>query len=434
MTTREDQPAEQQGTRGSKPSSPSASVPLGLAALKIFDVDFELADTRAELCKKIRWIIRIRFVISPAVVALMFITGWQGLTTQQTLTRSALYGTLITGGIALLLNGVYFYALKRPRIELKPFVILQLVVDVLIFSSYVYRSGGVTSPLTFLYILPVIGGAMLVSGGAAVSLAALSSVCFITLSILGATGAIAHISYFVALDRFAHKWPFVVLMMIVNPFAFFTVAGISAFLMRAVRDKTHELERATVSLDRKARLLGMLYDVSRSAVHSRDADAVLDRVGEILVRGLDLDRALIYIAEGDGLSLARELYHPGLSDGRKSTPEVTIPLDPSAGVTAVCALERRPMNIVDPENHPLINRELAARIGINPFAVAPMVFRGEMLGVIGIDRSVTGDRSPTREHADHHAAVIDHDAFQVLIAFADQAAASLAMARLERGR
>ena len=57
-------------------------------------------------------------------------------------------------------------------------------------------------------------------------------------------------------------------------------------------------------------------------------------------------------------------------------------------------------------------RELAERIGINPFAVAPMVIKGQLLGVLGVDRSV-------------ELGVIDDEAFQVLIAFADQAALAI---------
>ncbi len=396
----------------------------GFSPLNLLDIDFELSDTRAELVKKVRWIIRVRFAVSAAVVALMAFTGWQGLTQQQTLTRSAFLATVLTGLIAAALNCAYYLALRRQR-NLRGFVVLQLALDVLLFTSYVYRSGGVTSPFCFLYLLPIIAGAMLVSGPVAFGLATLASACFGAVALLEGTGAVAHVSYFVDLDSFAQRWSFVLLMLIVNPFAFLAVAGLSSFLMGVVCAKNDELTAANVKLDRRAHLLEMLYDVSRSAVDSASASKVVDAIGKILVAGLQLDRVLLYLAEGDGegegeegpgLVLAREFVAD--RGGQRGEMRVAIPLEREAGVTAICALERRAINVEDPTDHPLINRELAERIGVNPFAVAPMVFRGELLGVIGIDR-----RSDL--------GVIDNDAFLVLVAFADQAAAALGMSQLE---
>ena len=395
-----------------------------MALPQLFDIDFELSDARSELIKKIRWIIRLRFVISPAVVLLMLFTGYKGLTQQPALTRSALFATLITAGIAVALNLVYAVALRRGWRELRGFVVLQLALDVLLFTSYVYRSGGVTSPFSFLYLLPIIAGAMLVSGAAAGGLALMCSACFGTIAVLEGMGSIEHISYFVALDSFARKWSFVVLMMIVNPFAFFTVAALSAFLMRAVRTKTDELTGATLALDRRAQLLELLYNVSRSAADERGGGAVLERIGNLLVEGLELDRALVYVvrdAAGDGprsLVLAREFYHPRLGGARASERQLSIPLEADAGLTARCALDLRPINVTDPSTHPEINRALAEQIGLNPFALAPMAFRGRLLGVLGVDRSVG-------------RGVIDDDAFKVLIAFAGQAAVALRTAELE---
>ena len=388
--------------------------------LRFLDLDFELTDTRTELVKKIRWLIRVRYAVSAGVVLLMFVTGWQGLTQQQALTRTSVLATLITGGIATALNVLYFVQLRRQR-NLKAFVLLQLVVDLLIFSSYVYRSGGVTSPFTFLYILPVIAAAMLVSGRASFGMALLSSLCYGGIAVAGALNVLQHVSYFVALDSFARKWSYVTLMLMVTPVAFFTVAAIATFLMRTVRAKTDELTTANRLLDRKAELLQMLYQVSRAAVDARNSGQVIDRVGELLTAGLNLDRVLLYLVDrtNNRLVLTREFYHPRLADRIDRTHlQVEIPLEAEAGVTARCALEQRAENVPDPESHPLINKELARRIGINPFAVAPMVVRGELVGVLGVDRKFELGR-------------IDNDDFNVLVAFADPAAAALRSAGLE---
>lgn len=394
-----------------------------LQLLDVFDIDFDLTGTRGELVKKIRWLIRIRYGVAGGVILLMFFTGWQGLTHHQTLTREAILATVLTGGIAGALNVIYLLALRRQH-NLKAFVLLQLLVDVLIFSSYVYRSGGVTSPFTFLYLLPIIAAAMLVSGRASALVAGTATVVFATMVALEASGVIRHISYFVALDRFAHKWRYVTLILTITPVAFFTVAGLTAFLMRTVHRKTQELTKAYQGIDRKAALLEMLYRVSRSAVDEPDAEHVLDAIGDVLVKGLSLDRVLLYLVDdaGERLELKREFYHPRL-EGKadRSKLQVEIPLREDAGVTARCALRREAENVRDPEKHTLINRELAQRIGINPFAVAPMVARGELLGVLGVDRSSA-------------LGVIDDEELRVLIAFADQAAGAIMTAHLEQER
>jgi hypothetical protein len=387
--------------------------PAGL--FRLFEMDFDLADTRGELVKRIRWIIRIRFVVSPAIVLLMLFTGWQGWTQQQSLTRASLLAVLVTALIAIVLNASYHVALKR-QVNLRGFVVLQLVLDVLLFTSYVYRSGGVTSPFTFLYLLPTIAAAMLVSGAAAALVAGLSSLCYSAIALLTASGYLDHISYFVALDQFARKWSYLILMILVNAFAFLAVATMTSFLMRAVRKKTESLTMATLSLNRKAHLMEMLYKVSRAAVDAVDEKGLLGQVGVLLLDGLALDRVLIYLVDSDGqtLVLEREFYGEGsLADDRL---EVVIPLRGDAGVTANCALNREPENVKDPRSHAKINRELAEKIGINPFAVAPLVFRGKLLGVIGVDRKL--------DHGE-----IDDDAFQVLIAYADQAAVVLGSAQ-----
>jgi K+-sensing histidine kinase KdpD len=388
--------------------------------LKLFDLDFELTDTRTELVKKIRWLIRVRFVVSAGVVLMMFFTGWQGLTRQQALTRATVLATLITGGVAVALNLVYYIQMRRQR-NLRAFVLAQLVVDVLIFSSYVYRSGGVTSPFTFLYLLPIVATAIMVSGRATFGVALFAALCYCGMAVLGALGLVDHVSYFVALDSFARKGSYVTLMLLVNSLGFFVVASLSVFLMRSVRSKTNELTAVNTMLDRKAQLLQMLYRVSRSAVDARDSSDVVDQIGRLLVEGLNLDRVLLYLVSDDGqrLELAREFYHPRLA-GRidRANLQVEIPLEAEAGITARCALARRPENVSRPEEHPLINKELARRIGVNPFAVSPMVVHGQLLGVLGVDRKF-------------ELGTIDEDDFKLLIAFADQAAVSLRAAQLE---
>ncbi|MFT7624072.1 MAG: hypothetical protein ACI9WU_003258 [Myxococcota bacterium] len=378
--------------------------------LRLFDVAESLSDTREELASRVRWIIRVRFLVVAGVLATMFFTGWQGLTRQPELTRSTLTASMLTGALAFGLNIAYGIRLRHAK-DLRAFVLLQLVVDVAIFSSFVYRTGGVTSPFTFLFMLPVIAAAMLVSGRASAAVATWATVCYSALSILGALGVVEHVSYFVALDQFAGKWSYVVLMTLVNPLAFYAVAGLTTFLMNAVHEKGEKLRYAHQRLDRRAHFLDMLYQVTRAGARAQGSDESLDAVGQILVEGLTLDRCLLYLVNdaGDKLELAQVFHHPRLPDKTTNGLSVAIELQDGAGITARCAMTRTPENVLDPTDHPLIDRALAERIGLNPFAVAPLVAGGALLGVIGIDRSQDNG-------------VIDQEAFELFTAFADQAA------------
>jgi GAF domain-containing protein len=100
-------------------------------------------------------------------------------------------------------------------------------------------------------------------------------------------------------------------------------------------------------------------------------------------------------------------------DETQEIPErVVIPLQEDSGLTALCALRQDAYNVTDPFESQLINRELASRIGMNPFALAPLVLRGETLGVIGIDRKKS-------------RGLISDNEFEILKVFAAQAAIAL---------
>jgi hypothetical protein len=379
----------------------------------IFDIDFDLSDTREELRKKIGWIVRIRFVVNPAVFLLMFFANWHGLTKGvSAFSTETLYSTGLTTGVSLVLNLVYTYALRRGRFDLRKFVFLQLALDVLIFSAYLWRTGGVTSPFPFLYVLPILGASMLLSPGAGVAMAGLSSLGYLGVVVLESFGALPHVSYFVALDRFTHRAGYVTLMVIVNLFSFFLVSGAAGFLMRTIRGKTLELRDANARLDRKAGLFQTLYQVSELLQERESLDEILDGICDVLVTRLNVDRALMYVADGGELVLRRVSYHRRVPASSRASMRVRIPLDPREGLTARCAVENRACNVTDPTKQEGINAELAQQIGLNPFALAPMAYRGAVLGVLGIDRSVG-------------FGTIGDDELDVLKMFARQAAQTL---------
>lgn len=387
---------------------------LALGLPKIFQIDFDLADPRQELRKKIAWIIRIRFAVNPAVFLLMLLTNWQGLTRGAgALSRETLLSTGLVAAASLVLNFFYFLALRRRQIELRKFVTLQLLLDLLIFSAYLWRTGGPTSPFSFLFFLPIIAAAMLLSPAAGMAMAGAAGIFYTSLVALEASGLLPHVSYFVALDQFARRSSYIILMIIVNLFAFSAVAGAASFLMRALHQKSRQLEQANRLLERKAHLFTMLFQASDLLQHYSNLDDLLDGLCDLLVTGMDLDRVLMYVIEEGQLRLKRVAYHQRVPASERRPLRVTIPLRPEEGLTARAALENQAYNVSDPSTRVDINVELARRIGFNPFALAPVTHRGKVLGVLGADRSLG-------------SGAIDADEFDVLKMFARQAGQTLA--------
>lgn len=386
---------------------------------RLFEIDFDLVDSTEELKKKIAWIIRIRFVVNPAVVLLMWATNWQGLTSgASALSRVTLLSTAIVAAVSIGLNLLYFWLLRRGKLDhrgLRRFVFLQLCLDVLIFAVYIWRTGGVTSPFNFLYFLPIIGSSILLGGGSGLAMAGISTLTYSLVVGLESWGVLPHVSYFVALDQFAQRTSYIVLMMLVNLFAFVAVGGASGFLMRQVLRRARDLKESNLRSERAAGLFRMLYRVSEVLQHERGMDAVLDRICDVLVTDLDLDRALMYVRQGDVLRLQRVAYHSRIPEPERRPLRAEIPLRAGEGLTARCAVEDRPFNVTDPTRQAGINVELAQRIGLNPFAVAPMTYRNRVQGVLGIDRSAG-------------LGVITPEEFEILILFARQAGQTLAIA------
>jgi len=383
---------------------------------KIFEIDFDLSDSREELRKKVAWIIRIRFAVNPAIFLLMLFSNWQGLTKGASpLGRETIISTAIVAAVSIVLNVLYFYALKNGKFELRKFVFLQLVLDVLIFTAYLWRTGGVISPFAFLYFLPVIGGNILLSPAAGMAMAGIGGLSYVLVVALESTGVIPHVSYFVALDQFAQRTGYVVLMIIVNLFAFTVVAGASGFLMRTVSQKARELKESNLLQERKAKLFSMLYKVSEVLQHYQRLDDVLDHICDVLVTDMNVDRALMYIVEGANLKLKRVAYHKRVPESEHTALRVSIPMRNGGSLTARAALEKSSFNVTDPSVEEGVNVELARKIGMNPFALAPMTYRDEVLGVLGIDRS-------------RDFAAISEDEFHVLQIFARQAGQTLATA------
>ncbi|MEK7766707.1 MAG: GAF domain-containing protein, partial [bacterium] len=287
-------------------------------------------------------------------------------------------GTLALVGLAI--NTAYRVLIRKGG-TLRPVALAQVWLDIVLFALMIFTTGGVSSPFAFLFTVPVLAASLLLSFRTSLAAAFTSTALMGLLAFLQYRHIIPSERYFEPLLPLTQKGAFVIAMVTLNGVLYFLIAVASGALSSTV----HKYEQ---DLARRANESTMLYEVSSSLQSTTHLDEVLIQIMDILVKRLDIDHALMYLTNdaGDGLDLKLERFHPRLRNPPYGQMKVHMDLKREAGLTAICALEKRAFNVMDPLNHPLINKELAQRLGINPFAVAPMLARGRVVGVVGIDR------------------------------------------------
>jgi nitrate/nitrite-specific signal transduction histidine kinase len=206
-------------------------------------------------------------------------------------------------------------------------------------------------------------------------------------------------------------------------FSFFAFAALTAYFSDELHSRQVNLEKSNKSLLEKNRSLLFLYHTFGTIASFNDIDPMSEYILAALLEHLNLHRALLYLrTDTKNLSLfklkERERTGAGndASDDETAGLSVHIPFDKNAGLTARAAVFQESYNVTKPEDSPYINKELAKKIGLNPFALAPLVFHGETIGVLGIDRSETNG-------------AITADEFRILKLFAGQAAVMISMIR-----
>ncbi|MFP4511045.1 MAG: GAF domain-containing protein [Spirochaetaceae bacterium] len=375
--------------------------------LKFLGAEVNFRDTQEEIRRNLQLIIRIRWFVSPGILLIMLAAGVFGVAQQTGFTVDQLAINGINMGLMLVLNVIYLAASKRAK-NLGPLVLFQLVIDVIQFSFTIYRTGAITSPFTFLYFFVIFSGALLVSGRTAFLMAGLASIAFLGTVAAEFAGLIPHQSYFSPLAGMQDNPAYAALTMAFTVISLYAFAALAGFLTGLIHRRQRQLQQTVSLLKERNETMMMLYRTSEALNRHTEVDEVGAFVLDELMQFLDLDRALLYLNEGNKmLRLALVRTRGG---GTDTSVKLEIPLKEDAGLTARVALEQKAYNIRDPENSPLINRELAMKIGLNPFAMAPLVLRGRTVGVIGIDRSFKP---------------VGDDEFQILRAFANQAAIAI---------
>lgn len=376
-------------------------------------------DDRAELMKNIKLIIRIRFFVSPSIFLLIFLAGVGGFTQQSAFSQDQLIVNGINVVGIMIMNLTYAVLLRRLE-NLKPLAFLQLLIDIFHFTVTVYKTGGITSPFPFLYFFVIFSASMLVSGKSAYFAAAGSTLFYAAVLLMTRLGIFPAQEFFSPFAGLALNDSYTLLTAGFTVISLFAFAALSSYLTGLLHERQRKLRKSHEILSTKHAAMLLLYRTTQAINQFGTVREVVDHILTRLMDHMQLDRALLYLKNGAGDTL--ELYMIKRRTGAPMNLEVSIPLKEEAGLTARAAIRREAYNITDPENSPYINRELAKKIGLNPFAVAPMVVRDDLVGMIGIDRSA------------QNGAAIGADEFRLLQIFANQAAISLSSLNRESAK
>jgi hypothetical protein len=367
---------------------------------------------REELRRTIRLVIRIRFAVVPAVFLLIALSGLGGIA-RGGLTASSLPLHALNAAAVLGLNLLCLRLAASAARNLRPLVLFQLAIDALNFTFTLYKTGGVASPLAFLYFGVVFAAGLLLGGRGTFAVAGVCAALYLGVVGLDYFGVLPHQAYFLPLEGLQIRPAYVALSVLCTLFALALFASLASYVAAELRRRNTVYRQANARLEKQIATLRLLQRTAESLNTSRGARAVADRILGDLLDFLRLDRALLYLAaDGRTLRLFMVKYRGGMPAGQKVPPRLTIPLREGAGLTARVALRRTAVNIRKPEDSPFINRELQKKIGENPFALAPLVARGRLVGVLGVDRGIASGH-------------ISDDEFQVLCIFAAQAAITI---------
>lgn len=364
-------------------------------------------DSQEDIRRNLQLIIRIRWFVSPSILLIMVLAGLVGVANRFSFSVEEIAVNGANVAIMLLLNVGYTVLARRVK-DLGPLVLFQLLIDVIHFSFTVYKTGAVTSPFTFLYFFVIFSGALLVSSRTAYLVAGISSLLYGAMVLLERAGVLPHQAYFSPLSGLSENPAYFFLTVGFTIGSMFAFAALAGFLTGLIHRRQEELRRTVGLLRTRNDTMQMLFRTAEALNRHTTAREVAEYILDQLMEYLDLDRALLYLNERDELLRLFLVRTRGGHTDDSVTLE--IPLLREAGLTARVAIEQEAYNIRDPESSDLINRELARRIGLNPFAIAPLVLRGRTVGVIGIDRSFRAIRN---------------EEFLVLKSFANQAAIAL---------
>ena len=367
---------------------------------------------REETRRTLRLIIRIRFIIVPAVLVLVAASALVGFARSAAFTAGSIPLHAVNAAVVIGLNTLCLLLAGRVR-DLRPLVLFQLAIDALNFTFTVYKTGGVASPLAFLYDGVIFAAGLLLGARGTFLVAGVCAALYLGIVGFELLHLIPHQSYFVPLAGLHLIPAYVALSVLFTLFSLALIAFLASYLSAELRRRNRSYRQANTRLSKKVATLQLLQRVTEALNSSRRVRDVADAILGELLEFLRLDRALLYLnRDGRTLRLFMVKYRSGSASAGRRSPRISIPLREGAGLTARAAIRRTAMNVRRPQDSPFINRELQKRIGTNPFAIAPLVVRDRLIGVLGVDRSLVSGE-------------ISDEEFQVLKIFAGQAAIAI---------
>ncbi len=312
---------------------------------------------RQHLLDSFRLILRLRFIVVPAVLALVFIASLVGPTRRTLLDGPTLLLHGINAAVVLSLNALALVLARRVGVS-APLVLFQLAIDALNFTFTIYKTGGAASPLAFLYYGPIFAASILAGTPATFATAGLSACLYAAVVLLEAFGVLPHQPWFPALEGVRSSTSYLALALLFTLFSLAMIAFLASYLARELRRRQKALAAANAELERRLRVMHLLHRTTGALNRSRSVREVADSILGELLAFLDLDRALLYLAAKNSLGLFMVKHRAGVREPAGAKLSVRIPLRSDAGLTARAAIERRAYNIRRPEESPLINRAL----------------------------------------------------------------------------
>jgi len=138
------------------------------------------------------------------------------------------------------LTFIYIVALKYIK-NLFKFAYLQLLIDTIFITAIIYTTGGIESIFSFLYLLNIFSGGIILYRYGGMIIASFSSILY---------GAFLDLSYYGLINPIGYRFPYaqeyqsseIFYMILVNAAAFYLVAFLSGFLSEQIQKSRVELK------------------------------------------------------------------------------------------------------------------------------------------------------------------------------------------------
>jgi two-component system, NtrC family, sensor histidine kinase PilS len=215
---------------------------------------------REEMERQLRWLMILRVVTVTAILISAFAIE---LLLRPGETLRPLFGlSAVTYGMVLLYAGLDRWLRGRAT-----FAFLQLTGDTIVITGFVWITGGLDSPMSFLYLLPIIVASMLMyrRGGLA-----FAGVCWTTYAALILFGVSWVPSGFFVASR--HEPARVDYFLVVHLVAFVTVALLASYLSERLRVQGRELAERRGAVARLQALNENIIESINSGLVTTDSD------------------------------------------------------------------------------------------------------------------------------------------------------------------